>query len=193
MGKKQNKNFKRERSLVGRVLACRVKGRGFNSRRSRKKNMGQKAHPTSLRLYKTNRFAASAWYSDLYYTNLFLKDHYVKETAKKISGEAKYIDPLSFASFWKKNCDLFIFFLSKKKQFKDLKYRFRTPQKKQKKRKQHHTKLYPGKSGTGYKKFFLNRMLWEKEKEMNGEIPLHSRKILLWNILVKRTNYEETL
>jgi len=88
--------------------------------------MGQKVHPTSLRLYKTNRFYNSAWFSNLYYKKIFLKDWYLKKTITKILHESKYITPKIFTSFWNRSCDVFVFFLSKRKQYKKIFFRFQT-------------------------------------------------------------------
>lgn len=88
--------------------------------------MGQKVHASSLRLYKTNRWSNSAWFSQLYYKSSFLKDWFLRKTTKKLFRESKYITPKIFTRFWNGSCDVFVFFLSKRKEYKKILFRFQS-------------------------------------------------------------------
>lgn len=127
--------------------------------------MGQKVHPTSLRLYKTNRLGNSAWYSRLFYKQTFLKDWFLKKTTIELLRQSKYITPKIFTSFWNRSCDIFIFFLSKRKQYKRVLFRFQSfLQKKIKEIKKTDPFFFPGEKGIGYKKFVQSNIHGKDEK-----------------------------
>jgi hypothetical protein len=127
--------------------------------------MGQKVHPTSLRLYKTNRLGNSAWFSKLFYKQTFLKDWVLKKTATVLLRQSNYITPKIFTSFWNRNCDIYIFFLSKRKQYKKILFRFQSfLQKKIKEIKKTEPFYFPGKTSLEYKKFIKPTIHGKEEK-----------------------------
>lgn len=121
--------------------------------------MGQKVHPTALRLYKTNRLSSSAWFSRLYYKEIFVKDWFLKKIATKFLHQSKYITPKIFTSFWNRRCQIFIFFLSRRKEYKKILFRFQSflqkkiKVKKKKQGEQSPLVFFPGKKYMEYTKF----------------------------------------
>lgn len=130
--------------------------------------MGQKVHPTSLRLYKTNRWSSSAWFSRLYYKETFLKDWFLKKTTRILIHQSKYITPKIFTRFWNKRCDIFVFFLSKRKQYKKILFRFQSFLKtKIKEKKKEKLVFFPGSRSSAYTKFIQSTTpSMQKTKEL---------------------------
>lgn len=130
--------------------------------------MGQKIHPISLRLQKTNRFYQSAWFTKLYYNHFFQSDFYWKKIGKKFITGSKYLRPRIFGSYGKRKSDLFVFFLTKKKQFKKFQFRFRSRKKNTRtsgeKVQKLIEKIYPGKGNLLYKKSKNINLFWDTKK-----------------------------
>ncbi len=130
--------------------------------------MGQKIHAISLRLQKTNRFYQSAWFTKLYYTHFFHRDFYWKKIGKNFICEGKYLRPRIYGSYGKRKSDLFVFFLTKKKQFKKFQFRFRSRKKITGSsvflRKNSIEKIFPGKGNISYKKFKNIGLFWDTKR-----------------------------
>lgn len=149
--------------------------------------MGQKVHPTSLRLYKTNRQTFSAWFSQLYYKETFLKDWFLRKTTLQLFQQSKYTNPKIFTSFWNRSCDIFIFFFSKRKQYKKIGFRFQSYlQKKSKKKKETPPFFLPGKKNPKYLSFIKKRNLLE-----NAFGEDRAEKTKIQRLLCQKLNHEK--
>jgi ribosomal protein S3 len=81
-------------------------------KKTKKKFMGQKINPISLRLQTTNRFYDSCWYSDYFYSDLISQNIKIQEYLNSILKQIHYPIGRFFIQSSQKNTKIFLFFCS---------------------------------------------------------------------------------